>query len=174
MIGPFEVWTTARSGERAGAGGAGWLAVSVGVCLEHPPSSAAADTATAARPKSLRLTTAGVLLFPELGPHVPHPPELQPPHELAGAPIMLSNLSIALSPFEEAFRWFQSLNSRLVATNAEASRIARRVLSPGDTWVCERSTLGRIHIETCQIARTVNTVISVSESAMFMSVESQR
>jgi hypothetical protein len=55
-----------------------------------------------------------------------------------------------------------------------SKQIVRRVLPPGDTWVCERSTLGRIHIETCQIARTVNTVISVRESAMFMSVESQR
>jgi hypothetical protein len=66
------------------------------------------------------------------------------------------------------------LNSQLVATNSEASRIARRVHSADDTRICERSALGRIHIEKCQIARTVNTVISVSESAMFMYVESQR
>src|SRR6267142_2176973 len=36
------------------------------------------------------------------GPEVPHPVEWQPPHELPEAPITLSNLSIALSPFEKA------------------------------------------------------------------------
>src|SRR5882672_1758211 len=109
MIGPFDVWTTARSGERAGAvgAGAGWLPCSTDFCCEHPVSSALADAARTVYPNSLRLKATGVLLVCGEGPHVPHPTELQLPHVLVDVPITLSGLSIALSPFEKTVHWFQ-------------------------------------------------------------------
>ena len=107
MIVPFDVLTTARSGERAGAAGAGWLTCSTDFCFEHPVSSALADAARTVYPNSLRLTATGALLVCEEGPHVPHPPELQLPHVLLEVPITLSGFSIALSPFEKAVHWFQ-------------------------------------------------------------------
>ena len=110
MTGPFDVWTTARSGERAGAAGAGWLACSAGFFgWEHPVSNALADAARTVYPNSLRLKPTGALLVCEEGPHVPHPPELQLPHVLLDVPITLSGLSIALSPFDKAVHWFQAL-----------------------------------------------------------------
>jgi hypothetical protein len=107
MTGPFDVWTTARSGERAGAAGAGWAACSADFCCEHPVSSALADAAKTLYPNSLRLKATGALLVCGEGPHVPHPAELQLPHVLLDVPITLSGLSIALSPFEKAVHGFQ-------------------------------------------------------------------
>src|SRR6266550_1131207 len=101
MIVPFDVLTTARSGERAGAAGAGWPACATGFCREHPLSSALADAARTVYPNSLRLNATGALLVCGEGPHVPHPPELQLPQVLLDVPITLSGFSIALSPFRE-------------------------------------------------------------------------
>src|SRR6266550_8371580 len=102
MIFPFDVSTTARSGERAGAAGAGWPACSTGFFgWEHPVSSALADAARTVYPNSLRLNATGALLACGEGPHIPHPPELQLPHVLLDVPITLSGFSIALSPFRE-------------------------------------------------------------------------
>jgi hypothetical protein len=107
MIGPFDVWTTASSGERAGAAGAGWAACSTDFCCEHPVSSALADAARTVYPNSLRLKATGALLVCGEGPHVPHPAEWQPPHVVLDVPITLSGFSIALPLSRRRFVGFQ-------------------------------------------------------------------
>ena len=93
-MGPFDFWTTASSGESAGAAGAAWLETSADFSLVHPASSAAADAANAVRPKSLRLKTVEEAVFEEQVPHVPHPFELQSPQSLVEEPRIFRELFI--------------------------------------------------------------------------------
>lgn len=102
MMGPFELLTTSKSGARAGAAAAPWLACSVGASREHPARSAPAVAATAARPKSLRVTTAAALPG-GAGAHVSHPVELQVPHALFELPITFNGFSILASPSSRPF-----------------------------------------------------------------------
>src|SRR5882724_12120254 len=99
MIGPFDCWTTARSGDRAGAAGVASTAFSVDVSCEHPISSVLTDAARTARPKSLRLKVVRTSLFGASVVHVPQVVVWQLPHPLAGLLITLSNVSIGISPF---------------------------------------------------------------------------
>jgi len=134
MIVPFDVLTTARSGERAGAAGAGWLTCSTDFGFEHPVSSALADAARTVYPNSLRLKPTGALLVCGEGPHVPHPPELQLPHVLLDVPITLSGFSIAF-PFREGGSLVpRPLKQRLLRRRLGSERMASQVLSiPGGT-----------------------------------------
>src|SRR6266850_3998499 len=99
MIGPFDCWTTARSGDRAGGAGAASTALSVDALSEHPTSSVLTDAARIPRPKSLRLKVGRTSLLGASAVHVPQPVVWQLPHPLAGLLITLSNLSIDISPF---------------------------------------------------------------------------
>jgi hypothetical protein len=150
MIGPFELWTTASSGERAGADAAGWAGVSAGFCGEHPASSAVADAARAVKPNSLLLRTAGALLLLGAGPQVLHPVEWHPlPHALPEAPITLSNLSIALSPLSK--RPLVDLRPLKQTVNEALSEaIKQRLFSH----------------KNCQMPGGMNTVSYVSENLM--------
>src|SRR5882762_5194846 len=96
MIGPFDCWTTARSGDSAGAAS---TAFSVDALSEHPISSVLTDAARTARPKSLRLKVGRPSLLGASVVHVPQVVVWQLPHPLAGLLITLSNLSIGISPF---------------------------------------------------------------------------
>src|ERR1700704_4533053 len=101
MIGPFELWTTARSGERAGGAGAagvGALAVSGAFSVEHPVSIAPAEAARTACPNARRLRVAGVSVLCGAVPQDPHPVGLQVPHPVPELPITLSGVSIEHSP----------------------------------------------------------------------------
>src|ERR1700756_192094 len=99
MIGPFDCWTTARSGERAGAAGTAWTAFSVDSFPEHPASNVVTDAARTARPKSLRLRPARDSLLGASLAHGAQLVELQVPQALAEPPITLSNLSMVVFPF---------------------------------------------------------------------------
>src|SRR4051812_28759218 len=106
MIGPFELWTTARSGERAGGAGAagvGSLAISGVFSVEHPASIAPAEAARTTCPNARRLRAAGISVFCGDVPHDSHPVGLQVPHPVPELPIILSGFSIArFSPFQAA------------------------------------------------------------------------
>lgn len=106
MIGPFELWTTARSGERPGADGAAGAAalpVSAGFSCEHPTSSAAADAVRTARPHSLRVTPARGSGLLGAVPQVPHPVGLQVPQLLDELPMTVSKFSISAFLPSKAF-----------------------------------------------------------------------
>src|SRR5574342_264708 len=93
MIGPFDFWTTFRLGSSAGAAGA-VPAFPAGSWGEHWASSVPADTASTLPIICLRVRTAGPSLLGEVGPHVPHPVEWQPPHAPPPLPITLSDFSM--------------------------------------------------------------------------------
>lgn len=86
MIGPFDCWTTANSGESAGADGADAAAAAVLSADDDPLSvqpvrSAPAET-RAANPKLRRLTTSGDLAS-GFGAQVEQPLGAHVPQELA-------------------------------------------------------------------------------------------
>src|SRR5207245_2973761 len=110
MIGPLDVWTTARSGDRAGAAGPVSTAFSMGALSEHPRSSVLTDAARTPRPKSLRLRTARDSLFGASLAHVPQVVAWELPHPLADPLITLSNLSIAFAPSSRLLQVFVLLS----------------------------------------------------------------
>lgn len=110
MIGPFELLTTARSGERAGAGAAAWAVVSAGCFDEHPVSRAPMDAAKTPLPKSLRVSTDGASLFFATGPHVPQLVVWQSPQVLPMLPITLNEFCIGNPPLKK--RSFAGADSR--------------------------------------------------------------
>ena len=96
MMGPFDVWTTARSGESAGAAGGGGAAASSDFLGEHPVRNTPAEAANAARPNSLRFRLLELLSVDVPDAQVPHPLEWQVPHPLADLLSMTLNVSFML------------------------------------------------------------------------------
>jgi hypothetical protein len=93
---------------------------------EHPASSVVTDAAKTARPKSLRLRTAGAsLLFPFPSvPHVPQDVGLQLPQALAGLPSTLNNLSIAISPSKKLLTILNAVQNLVVRPGLRSERIS--------------------------------------------------
>src|SRR3972149_601081 len=95
MIVPFDFRTTSRSGESAEAGGSeAGGAMGAGFSWAQParpPRMVPADTARTLR-SSLWLRSAGALLVPDEGAHVPHPLGPRLPQALPEFPMTFSNL----------------------------------------------------------------------------------
>ena len=99
-MGPFEVWTTARSGESAGVAGGGGVVASSAFLDEHPARNNPAEAAIAERPNSLRLRVPEFLSADVPDPQVPHPLEWQVPQPFPDELSMTLNVSSMLySPF---------------------------------------------------------------------------
>ena len=128
MIGPFDVLTTARSGERAGGAGAAGADPSPGsafFCDEHPVSSALAEAARTACPNSRRLRAAGVSFLRGAGPHDPHPFGVHVPHAVPVLPMTFNIFSIALSPFHAGCSFGSWHVTTLLIDRLEGERMAR-------------------------------------------------
>ena len=100
------------------------------------------------------------------GPHVPHPVEWQLPHELPEALITLSNLSIALSPFEKAVPCLlRAFEQALLKARAQMrpTRQSSSLYSCMDGFADDEHTC-LFQIEICQMADGMKTVISVSKN----------
>ena len=128
MIGPFDVWTTARSGERAGgagAAGADSSTASVFFCGEHPVRSALAEAARTACPNSRRLRAAGVSSLRGAGPQDPHPFGVHVPHAVPALPMTFNIFSIALSPFRVGCSFGSWHVTTLLIGKLEGERMAQ-------------------------------------------------
>jgi hypothetical protein len=104
MIGPFDFWTTARSGDipevgavlGLGAAGPVWLPFSAVCEFKEPPRNGVADAARMMPPNSRRLSRAGLSTL-GAGAQVPHPVELQLLQPLFILPFSLSDFCIGFS-----------------------------------------------------------------------------
>src|SRR5262245_19835575 len=104
MMGPFDFWTTASSGDtlEAGSGAAGGVddpaelfSVLDGGELEQLERMAPAEATSAACPRSRRLTKVGCLTLTGVGAQVPHPVVWQLPQVLVVLLMMLNAFSMA-------------------------------------------------------------------------------
>jgi hypothetical protein len=144
MIGPFELWTTARSGDRAGgagAAGAGPLAASGVFCEEHPVSIAAADAARTVCPNARRLRATGASFSrgADVDPHDPHPVGLHVPHAVPELPITLSVFSIFTYSFSSSL--FVGL-WRVLISGLRRERVTGRTPSGTESLCVMASHLG--------------------------------
>ena len=97
MIGPFDCWTTAKSGESAGVAGADAAGALVS-CFEHPVRSAPAEATSVAYPKPLRVMTVGAF-GSGVGPQLEQPPEEHVPQELLVSELITTSDFVIAVPF---------------------------------------------------------------------------